>query len=204
MRFIGASLLSLSVTTGALAQATPTKADQVPDKSMQLAVTFMQQEAFAASVEAWSGHIGSPGYWQTGRFGGGVTVHAYQELDGDGHRQHVDNVDGMLGYAMDSRSSVVHFRSVFLFGYATLDRHIDEAADDTQSRYTFFETRQGFNVVPPTHEAQGVDATQASSLLEIGAGFRWNFFDSQENKTAGAYQIPSLQIFPYLAAVMSL
>lgn len=202
-RFLLSALLLLS-TGHANAEETPAQQASHPGQDMQISATFMQQETFAAAVEWWSRYIGSSGYWATGRFGGGIAHHAYAEVDGEGKKQRVQNIDYLLGYSMDSRDGLpVRFRSVFLAGYATLDRHAKmSGVKRDPTSYGFFDTRHGFNLVPPTHEASG---SVGASLLELGAGFRWNFIGSRDaGLHAGGMEIREMQVYPYLAANMYL
>lgn len=175
-----------------------------PGQDYELSATFMQQETFATAVEAWSKYLGGTGYWSTARLGGGLMLHAYDEVDLEDKTQHVQNIDYVFGYSMDSRGqSPVRFRSVFLAGYATLDRHAKmSGVGRDPTSYGFFETRHGFNLVPPTHEASG---SEGASLLELGAGFRWNFIGSRDEGLAvGNTRVREMQVYPYLAANMYL
>ncbi len=194
--------IATSSTLMALAGlASTAAAEPEQDQQIQVIAAAHQTEVFGVSFEVWSPHLVKEGYWSSARFGLGFGLAAFSESTANGERHHVRTEDYSAGYMIESRQAgFVRFHSVFQAGGARMDRHakgVDMPLDPTS--YGYFDTRQGFSFLPPTHENGPI---QDSSRLDVGAGFRWNFIGSSRALSAGDSQIREMQIYPYLAANM--
>lgn len=183
-------------------------------KDYQVTVTAMETEEFSLNLELWSPQFIKEGYFKLARFGAVLGTHNYYEIDGNNKKRHVNSNDIALGYQIGIDGGWLRLRSAFLGGLAKLDRHSVAGPDGPgggnrdPSQYSFFETRHGFQLVPPTHIASKTSGPLASnevstpqdSLFELGIGFRWNFIGSEKTYRAGDILIREIQVFPYLAA----
>ncbi len=183
-------------------------------KDFQLSVTAMETEEFSLSLELWSPHLVDSGYFRFARFGALLGTHNYYEINAQDKKRHVDSHDLALGYQIGLDGGWLQLRSAFLGGISKHDRHATSGPDgpgggarDPQ-QFAYFETRHGFELVPPTHIASQASApvvpnavtAPQRSLFELGIGFRWNFIGSEKIYRAGDILIQEIQVFPYLAA----
>lgn len=179
------------------------EAQRESTQSPLLSVAFQQREVFGVTAEAWLPSPFKHQYWSAARFGLSLGIDAASEATSATEKDHVRMLDAAVGYSVDSpRAGIGRFRSTFLIGGTSMDRHGKSAPERDPTSFGFFDTRQGVALVPPSHE---ITADRGDdSLMELGVGFRWNFIGGNARLAAGDTEIREMQVYPYLAAHMPL
>lgn len=165
-----------------------------PAESWGVSTRLMQREAAGYAIEAWS-----PVVWQRARLGITFTANDYEQFSGR-KRYDVFAQDIGLGFRGDGNLvAPVGMNAGLIIGYATYEQVAEKLVNDVPEKsYWFADLRYGVTLIP-----QAVDGQQQStSEIEIGVGYRWNFFAEQYVRTAGSILLPTQRIYPYLGVNM--